>query len=162
VPYDSRCEVYISRLFPGETRSEWTRLFASSVDSRALPLSPSVSEGDGLNGHLSRCWSRPQIRATTSWFYIVSGRVEDTSGPVLSSFVQNWSLSMRTLPYLRLEAWLFVHSPSLSLSLFFFFSLLVAPSISFFCRKRERKSVLVIFIILSLKINTTILNDCIL
>lgn len=38
-----------------------------------------------------------EIRTATSWFYIVSGRVEHTSGLVLSSFVRNWSLSMRLL-----------------------------------------------------------------
>lgn len=135
-----RCEVDFRQLFPaGGVRSvEWIQHDylprRRIVETYPLPLS--ASEGDGLNGHLSRCWSRPQIRATTSWFYIVSGRVEDTSGPVLSSFVQNWSLSMRMLPYLRLEAWSLVHSLTHPLSLFLI--ALAAASFHFFCRKENR------------------------
>lgn len=63
-------------------------------------------------GHLSAA-GPGQI--TAAWFYTVSGRVEDTSRVgALSSFVRNWSLSMRLLSVgLICEAWLAGRGPSL-------------------------------------------------
>lgn len=89
-----------------------------------------------------------EIRAATSWFYIVSGRVEHTSGPVLSSFVRNWSLSMRLLSAALIFGPRRGHPLSFSLfsSLFFSVLALLLLLVSFADNAREDWSRISIFL----------------
>lgn len=89
-----------------------------------------------------------EIRAATSWFYIMSGRVEHTSGPVLSSFVRNWSLSMRLLSAALIFGPRRGHplSPSFFLSSLFLSHLCCCFSSLFADNAREDRSRISIFL----------------
>lgn len=109
MPFDSRYHKWISgSSFPkSESRRVNTIILPRSADSRSLarpparPPSSSVSEGDRLNGHLSRCAaSRPQIRGYIVVLHRVGACRRSTSGPG-SSFLVCSKLKFIDVPVVR-------------------------------------------------------------
>lgn len=106
MPFDSRYHKWISgSSFPkSESRRVNTIILPRSADSRSSarpPSSSSVSEGDRLNGHLSRCAaSRPQIRGYIVVLHRVGACRRSTSGPG-SSFLVCSKLKFIDVPVVR-------------------------------------------------------------